>query len=56
MKQDKLMKFGVASGEVKEYDLKVSVDARDLFFSSNEDAVFFKNVQDGALYYIKLAE
>lgn len=54
--QDKLMKLGVSSGEAKEYDLKISVDARDLFFSSNGDAMFFKNAQDGALYYIKLGQ
>ncbi len=50
--QDRILKITVSSGETKEYNPGIAVDAQDLFLSSDESVLFFRNAQDNALYYI----
>lgn len=56
LSQDKLVKITVGTGETKEYDLKVAVDMGNLFLNTGSQALFFKNLQDGGLYYIDLSQ
>lgn len=55
LSQDKLVKISVSTGASTGYDLKVAADARDMFLNSAGDTLFFKNYQDGGLYYISLS-
>lgn len=50
--QDVLTKIIVNSGQQQPYESEIAIDARDLFLSSNESVLFFRNAQDNALYYI----
>ncbi len=52
--EDSLIRINLESGEKKEYQLGDGVDAREMFLSSNGDKLFFKNMQDQALYYLDL--
>lgn len=53
--QDTLMKIGVtSSGQQQTYEPGLAVDARDLFLSSDQSILFFRNAQDNALYYISV--
>lgn len=50
--QDTIKKITVATGDAQEFVPGIAVDAEDLFFSSDESILFFRNAQDNALYYI----
>ena len=50
--QDSLYKISVSSGSQEQFDPGVTVDAQNLFLNSAENILFFKNAQDGSLYYI----
>lgn len=52
--QDTFYKIAVSSGEKKSYETGIAVDGRELFTNSSADRIFFKNLQDGALYYLDL--
>jgi hypothetical protein len=55
LSQDIIYKITPASGGQVQFDPGVATDAQDLFLSSNEDILFFRNAQDNALYYISLS-
>lgn len=50
--QDSIQKITVASGQSQEFSPGIAVDTQDLFLSSDESILFFRNAQDNALYYI----
>jgi Tol biopolymer transport system component len=50
--QDTIKKINIATGSIQEFAPGISVDVRDMFFSSDESILFFRNAQDNALYYI----
>ncbi len=52
--QDSLYKISVSSGSQEQFDPGVTVDAQNLFLNSAENILFFKNAQDGSLYYISV--
>ncbi len=52
--QDTIYKINVVSQSKQEYQPGSAIDAQDLFLSATENVLFFRNAQDGALYYIKL--
>ncbi len=52
--QDALQKITIASGQQQTFDAGIAVDARDLFLSTNEKVLFFRNAQDNQLYYISV--
>jgi Tol biopolymer transport system component len=50
--QDTIQKITISSGQLQELAPGVAVDVEDLFLSSDESVLFFRNAQDNALYYI----
>lgn len=42
------------NGEKTSFEPGISVDIENLFLSINEDILFFRNVQDGGLYYMNI--
>lgn len=50
--QDTLFGINIDTGEQNTYNPGTSVDAQDLFLSLPGDKLFFKNLQDGGLYYL----
>jgi hypothetical protein len=53
--QDTLFSYTLALQAKKEFPLGSGVDARNLFLNQAGDVVFFKNFQDGKLYYMSLS-
>jgi hypothetical protein len=54
---DDLVRIDTATLNKKQYGPNAaSIDGRDLFLSSTSDKLFFRNAQDGALYYLDLAQ
>ncbi len=51
---DKIVQLKLTSDLKQEYDLGSGVDARELFLDNSQSNLFFKNFQDGALYYLNL--
>ena len=52
---DEFVKINPADGTKTEFKSdSVNIDGRDLFLSLAGDKIFFKNYQDGALYYLDL--
>ncbi len=52
---DKFYKLNIQTGDKQTYDPGSQVfDGRNLFLSSDETKLFFKNAQDGGLYYLNL--
>ncbi len=52
---DMFNKFNIATGDKKQYDAGAQViDGENLFLSSDESLLLFKNAQDGGLYYLNL--
>lgn len=53
---DTFYKLDTQSGEKTEIEppANLTLDARDLFLNPSEDKLFFKNAQDGGLYYLDL--
>lgn len=55
--EDGFVKLNTETLEKKTFEVgSVKVDARDLFLSSNSDKLFFRNAQDGMLYYLDLTK
>ena len=55
--QDSFFKMNTTTLEKKQYNSGSSpIDGRDLFLSSTGDKLFFRNAQDGGLYYLDLAQ
>lgn len=52
--QDFIHKINVSSAQSQQFNPGIAIDAQNLFLSSNEDALFFRNAQDNSLYYIKV--
>jgi hypothetical protein len=52
--EDSFFKMDVTTLQKSEIQPGVAVDGRDLFLSSSENILFFRNAQDNALYYISL--
>ncbi len=52
--EDNLYAITVDNASKKEYIPGVAVDVQDMFYTSDEKILFFRNAQDNALYYIKL--
>lgn len=54
---DSFYSLGIVSLEKKQYDSgsSSSIDGRNLFLNSTGDKLFFKNAQNGGLYYIDLS-
>ncbi len=52
--EDMFYKIDVATVQKTDLDPGLAVDGRDLFLSSGENILFFKNAQDNALYYMSL--
>lgn len=50
--QDTIQKISISNGLPTEMNPGVAVDVQDLFLSSDETVLFFRNAQDNALYYI----
>ena len=54
---DSFYKLDTSSMEKKEFvPENISLDGRDLFLNVSEDKLFFKNAQDGGLYYLDLTK
>lgn len=51
---DTIYRINVTTGERTEFSPGTNVDAQELFLSLDEQVVFFRNAQDGALYYMFL--
>jgi hypothetical protein len=52
---DPVFRVNVQTLEKKEYSLEnQKIDGRDLFLNIAGDKLFFKNAQDGFLYYLDL--
>ena len=56
LSEDTIVRIDTDTLEKKEFDPGAGIDARDLFLSLTDDALFFKNAQDEALYYIDLTQ
>lgn len=52
--QDMFYKVSASSLIKESFDPKVSVDARELFLSLENDRVYFRNMLNGGLYYLNL--
>lgn len=52
--EDVIYKINVVSLSKEDYQPGTAIDAWDMFLSTSEDILFFKNAQDNALYYISL--
>lgn len=52
--QDTIYRFSVSTFDKTEIQPGVAVDAQELFLSSSENVLFFRNAQDNALYYMNL--
>ncbi len=50
--QDTIYKINVGSGSRTEFNPGAGIDAQELFLSLDENIVFFRNAQDGYLYYL----
>ncbi|MBI3232299.1 MAG: hypothetical protein HYZ51_04440 [Candidatus Doudnabacteria bacterium] len=54
---DSFYKIDTATMEKTEHKPDgLTIDGRDLFLNSSEDKLFFKNAQDGGLYYLDLTQ
>jgi hypothetical protein len=53
---DAISKLNINNLAKTDFETKIAVTAKDLFLSSSGDKVFFKNTQDGGLYYLVLAQ
>lgn len=51
---DSIAKIDVMSGSKTEFSLGSGVDAQELFMNLEESILFFRNAQDGSLYYLFL--
>lgn len=49
---DTIYKIDVATATKTEFSPGTGIDAQELFLSLDEDIVFFRNAQDGLLYYL----
>ena len=56
LSEDQAVRINTETLEQKQYDLGSGIDARDLFLSLTDDALFFKNAQDSTLYYLDLTK
>ncbi len=55
--QDSFFRMDTTTLEKKEYtSSSMTLDGRNLFLNSTSDKLFFKNAQDGALYYLDLTK
>lgn len=52
--QDNIEKITIATAQSQVFTTGVAVDAQNLFLSTDESVLFFKNAQDNALYYISV--
>lgn len=52
LSQDTIYKIDISTGQSEQFQTNVAVDAQDLFLNLDETILFFKNAQDGALYYM----
>jgi hypothetical protein len=53
---DKFYKIDTSTLEKVEYDPgSMNIDGRELFLNPGENKLFFKNAQDGGLYYLDLS-
>lgn len=52
--EDTINKISVNTGDKTEFDPGSGVDARNLFLNLNGDILFFQNMQNGLLYYLKV--
>lgn len=52
---DKIHKISLASGEQEEFDPGIQVDADNLFLSSTQDWIFFRNTEDLQLYGMQIS-
>lgn len=50
--QDTIYKINVATGSRTEYNPGSGIDGQELFLSLDENILFFRNAQDGSLYYL----
>jgi hypothetical protein len=54
---DKIFRVDVQTGQFDEFDPKdLKVDAREMSLNSEGDKLFFRNAQDGGLYYVDLTK
>jgi hypothetical protein len=53
--EDTFYKINLVTGVKTEFKPEVSVDGQDLFLSLTGDKLFFKNEQDGNLYYLDIS-
>lgn len=53
--EDTIYRINVAGNSKQEYAPGTVIDARELFLDSSENNLFFKNAQDGALYYLSVS-
>lgn len=55
--EDSFFRMDTTTLDKKQYNSgSVAIDGRDLFLNSTGDKLFFKNAQDGALYYLDLTQ
>ena len=55
--QDSFFRMDTNTMEKKQYDSgQTAIDGRSLFLNSTSDKLFFKNAQDGGLYYLDLTK
>jgi len=52
---DSIAKIDVMSGSKTDFSLGSGVDAQELFLNLEENILFFRNAQDGSLYYLFLS-
>ncbi len=54
---DMFFKVNITSGELQDYKITgSSIDGRDLFLSKDGTKLFYRNAQDGGLYYLDLSQ
>ena len=53
--RDRLTRVSVTTGDKKDFSPGTAVDAQDLFLSSDERSLFFKNNQDRALFNLDVS-
>lgn len=54
-REDSLHKISLATGDVQEFKPEVAVDVAEMFLTSAQNRIIFKNLLDGDLYTISLA-
>lgn len=54
---DSFYKYNIQTGDKQQYDPgSMVIDGESLFLASGESGLFFKNAQDGGLYYLNLSQ